>query len=59
VRDELAAKGITVTVSHRRSTLVDMNLRGLDSVIRASPHYFVTFDQLDELVASMHTGRGH
>ncbi|WP_027498737.1 aminotransferase class V-fold PLP-dependent enzyme [Rhodococcus sp. 114MFTsu3.1] len=59
VRDELAAKGITVTVSHRRSTLVDMSSRGLDSVIRASPHYFVTFDQLDELVASMHTGRGH
>lgn len=53
VRDALAAKGITVTVSHRRSTLVDMNQRGLDSVIRASPHYFVTFEQLDRMVEAL------
>ena len=53
VRDALAARGITVTVSHRRSTLVDMNQRGLDAVIRASPHYFVTFEQLDEMVAAL------
>ncbi|MGB3369521.1 MAG: aminotransferase class V-fold PLP-dependent enzyme [Rhodococcus sp. (in: high G+C Gram-positive bacteria)] len=53
VRDALAARGITVTVSHRRSTLVDMNQRGLDAVIRASPHYFVTFGQLDEMVAAL------
>lgn len=53
VRDALAERGITVTVSHRRSTLVDMNQRGLDAVIRASPHYFVTFEQLDEMVAAL------
>lgn len=53
VRDALAEKDVTVTVSHRRSTLKDMNQRGLDSVIRASPHYFVTFDQLDEAVAAL------
>lgn len=53
VRDALAARGITVTVSHRRSTLVDMNQRGLDAVIRASPHYFVTFEQLDEMIAAL------
>ncbi|AYJ48779.1 aminotransferase class V-fold PLP-dependent enzyme [Rhodococcus sp. P1Y] len=53
VRDALAEKDITVTVSHRRSTLKDMNRRGLDSVIRASPHYFVTFEQLDLMVAAL------
>lgn len=53
VRDALAEKDITVTVSHRRSTLKDMNRRGLDSVIRASPHYFVTFEQLDLMVAAV------
>lgn len=53
VRDALAELGITVTVSHRRSTLVDMNQRGLDAVIRASPHYFVTFEQLDEMVGAL------
>lgn len=53
VRDHLADKGVTVTVSHRRSTLVDMNQRGLDAVVRASPHYFLTFEQLDEMVAAL------
>ncbi|MGA9871423.1 MAG: aminotransferase class V-fold PLP-dependent enzyme [Rhodococcus sp. (in: high G+C Gram-positive bacteria)] len=53
VRDALAAEGVTVTVSHRGSTLVDMNQRGLDAVVRASPHYFVTFEQLDEMVAAL------
>ncbi len=55
VRDHLADKGVTVTVSHRRSTLVDMNQRGLDAVVRASPHYFVTFEQLDEMVTALRT----
>lgn len=53
VRDCLAAKGVTVTVSHRRSTLVDMTQRGLDAVIRASPHYFVTIAQLDEMIEAL------
>lgn len=53
VRDALAERGITVTVSHRRSTLVDMTRRGLDSVVRASPHYFLTVSQLDEMVTAL------
>lgn len=53
VRDALATKNVTVTVSHRRSTLVDMTQRGLDAVVRASPHYFVTFEQLDEMVLAL------
>ncbi len=53
VRDFLASQGVTVTVSHRQSTLVDMNQRGLDAVVRASPHYFVTLGQLDEMVEAL------
>ena len=47
VRDELAIQGIVVTTSGRASTLLDMTARGLESVVRASPHYFVTDGQLD------------
>ncbi|MCX4096211.1 aminotransferase class V-fold PLP-dependent enzyme [Nocardia sp. alder85J] len=47
VRDRLLARDVTVTVSHRSSTLLDMTARHLDSVLRASPHCFVTFDELD------------
>lgn len=47
VRDRLAGDSITVTVSHRGSTLLDMTDRGLGSVVRASPHCFVSFEDLD------------
>ncbi|MCE5292120.1 MAG: aminotransferase class V-fold PLP-dependent enzyme [Nocardiaceae bacterium] len=46
VRDMLAKQDITVTVSHRSSTLLDMSRRGLDSVVRASPHCFVSPDDI-------------
>ncbi|MEV4126041.1 aminotransferase class V-fold PLP-dependent enzyme [Nocardia sp. NPDC049707] len=50
VRDRLAAQNITVTASHASSTLLDMTARGLDSVVRASPHCFVRFEELDRFV---------
>lgn len=53
VRDRLLDRNITVTVSHRGSTLLDMTGRGLDAVVRASPHYFVDFDELDRFVAAV------
>lgn len=46
VRDRLAQCAVTVTVSHRSSTLLDMTARGLDAVVRASPHCFVTPDDV-------------
>ncbi|MFF0816059.1 aminotransferase class V-fold PLP-dependent enzyme [Rhodococcus sp. NPDC003318] len=52
-RDALADNKITVTVSGRGSTYVDMTRRGLDGVLRASPHYFNTFDDLERLVAAV------
>lgn len=53
VRDRLLAQDITVTVSHAGSTLLDMTARGLDSVVRASPHCFVSFEELDRFVAAV------
>jgi len=42
VRDRLLDQGVTVTVSGVSSTRLDMTARGLDAVVRASPHYFVS-----------------
>ncbi|ASF11637.1 putative aminotransferase [Nocardia brasiliensis NBRC 14402] len=53
VRDRLAERDITVTVSHAGSTLLDMTARGLTSVVRASPHCFVGFAELDRFVAAV------
>jgi selenocysteine lyase/cysteine desulfurase len=53
VRDRLGERGVTVTVSHRSSTRLDMTGRGLDAVVRASPHYFVTFAELDTMLAAL------
>jgi selenocysteine lyase/cysteine desulfurase len=46
VRTALARAQVIVSVSSRTSTLLDMSRRRLDSVVRASPHYFVSDDQL-------------
>ncbi|WP_238598448.1 aminotransferase class V-fold PLP-dependent enzyme [Saccharothrix sp. ALI-22-I] len=53
VRDRLAREGVTVTVSEASSTLLDMTRRGLDEVVRASPHYFVEPAQVDQAVRSV------
>lgn len=53
VRDRLATENITVTVSHRSSTLLDMQARDLKSVVRASPHCFVSFEDLDRFVGAV------
>ncbi|NUT50646.1 MAG: aminotransferase class V-fold PLP-dependent enzyme, partial [Saccharothrix sp.] len=53
VRDRLAREGVTVTVSGASSTLLDMTRRGLDEVVRASPHYFVEPAQVDQAVEAV------
>ncbi|MFD4431016.1 aminotransferase class V-fold PLP-dependent enzyme [Nocardia sp. NPDC058497] len=51
LRDRLADHAVTVTVSHASSTLLDMTARTLPAIVRASPHYFVTTEDLDRFVA--------
>lgn len=53
LRDGLAEHEVTVTVSHASSTLLDMTARGVAAVVRASPHYFVSPDELDRFVAAL------
>jgi selenocysteine lyase/cysteine desulfurase len=56
VREYLWQHGVAVTVSTAASSRLDLPRRGLDAVVRASPHYFVSHEQLDtatELVASV------
>ncbi|MFI9508770.1 aminotransferase class V-fold PLP-dependent enzyme [Nocardia sp. NPDC052566] len=53
VRDRLAEQNITLTVSWASSTLLDMTSRKLESVLRASPHAFVSFDELDRFLAAV------
>ncbi|MFC4856207.1 aminotransferase class V-fold PLP-dependent enzyme [Actinophytocola glycyrrhizae] len=53
VRDRLRDRHITVTLSGTTSTQYDMTRRGLDVIVRASPHYFITRTQLDETIAAV------
>jgi selenocysteine lyase/cysteine desulfurase len=46
VRDRLLEDHVTVSVSDLASTRLDMTRRGLDAVVRASPHYFVSPEDL-------------
>jgi cysteine desulfurase/selenocysteine lyase len=57
VRDRLRDRHVTVTTSGVTATRYDMERRGLDTVVRASPHYFLTPAQLDEAVAAVATAR--
>jgi cysteine desulfurase len=52
-KEMLWHRGVIVAVSPRTTTLLDMTDRGLDSVIRASPHYFVSDAQVDQAVAAV------
>jgi selenocysteine lyase/cysteine desulfurase len=40
VQEQLYAAGVTAAVSGAGSTRLDMATRGLDAVVRLSPHYF-------------------
>jgi cysteine desulfurase len=53
VAARLAGAGVTTSVSERGSTRLDMTERGLDSVVRASPHYFVSPDDLSRAVEAV------
>ncbi|MGH3622485.1 MAG: aminotransferase class V-fold PLP-dependent enzyme [Sciscionella sp.] len=53
VRDRLAERDITVTVSAPQGTRIDMTERGLSGLVRASPHYFVSLQQVDAFCAAV------
>jgi selenocysteine lyase/cysteine desulfurase len=53
LREALARDSINVTVSATTSAVIDARERGLPDLVRASPHYFNTEDELDRLVESV------
>lgn len=53
VKRALRARGINVSVSERSSTLLDMQARQLDEIVRASVHYYNHEDEIDSLVVAV------
>jgi cysteine desulfurase/selenocysteine lyase len=50
---DLVAQRIVVRLNERSATLLDMEARGLDAVVRASVHYYNTEDELDRFVEAV------
>lgn len=48
--------GINTSVTRRRSTMFDMTDRGLDAMLRASPHYYNSEAEIDRFVAAVAAG---
>ena len=53
IRAALRARDINVSISTKYSSRLDMDGRGLDTVIRASVHIYNTEDELDRLVTAL------
>ncbi|MFC4562482.1 aminotransferase class V-fold PLP-dependent enzyme [Nocardiopsis mangrovi] len=49
----LRERGIAVTVSSAATTRIDMARRGLETVVRASPHYFVSHTDIDTAIGAV------
>lgn len=50
VSSRAASSGINLSVSRAEDARLDLGVRGLAAVVRASPHAFNTTDELDQLV---------
>jgi selenocysteine lyase/cysteine desulfurase len=53
IKDFLFSKKINVSVSHKSSTYLDMDSRGLKAVVRSSVHYYNNEEDLDRLVVAL------
>ena len=55
LKAELSQLGYNVSVSAPSSTLLDATARHLPAVVRASPHYYNTDDEIDSFVRAVRT----
>ena len=53
IKNSLAEKGINVTVTDNTATRLDMEARGLTSMVRASVHYYNTEEEIDRFCAAL------
>lgn len=53
VKSHLAGAGINVSTSDPSSTLLDAKRRALPVIVRASPHYYNTEDEIDRMTAEI------
>jgi selenocysteine lyase/cysteine desulfurase len=53
LRDELRERHINVSVTSRSSTRIDMESRGLQSMVRSSVHYYNTGEEIERLVTAV------
>jgi cysteine desulfurase / selenocysteine lyase len=53
IKRRVAEQGIHVTVSQRRWTLLDMEARGLEKMVRASVHYYNSEEEVERFCASV------
>ena len=53
VKQALVKKSINFSVSPANSTWLDFSQRGLDSVVRASVHYYNTEEEVHRFIAAL------
>jgi cysteine desulfurase / selenocysteine lyase len=53
IKAELASRKINVTVSRKSSTLIDMQSRALENLVRASVHYYNTEEEVDRFCKTL------
>ncbi|MGO1075495.1 aminotransferase class V-fold PLP-dependent enzyme [Inquilinus sp. CA228] len=53
LHQRLREAGINASVTRRRSTMFDMTDRGLDAMLRASPHYYNSEAEIDRFVETV------
>jgi len=55
IKEILARQRINVTVSERSSTLLDLSERGLNSLVRASVHYYNSEEEIERFCQAIET----
>ena len=53
IKGQLCEKNINVSITDRYSAVIDFDQKGIDWVIRVSPHYYNTTEEIDELWAAL------